>query len=63
MIGICVAGGGGGGAPQCCANLAGVMGICGFDVVDTLPIRRQNLQAKLRSIEMLNAGAALLESG
>jgi len=51
MIGVCVAGGGGGGAPQCCANLAGVMGICGFDIVDSIPVRRQNLQARLPALK------------
>jgi len=51
MVGVCVAGGGGGGAPQCCVHLAGVMGICGFDVVDTLPVRRQNLQEKLPALK------------
>ena len=46
-VGICVAGGGGGGAPECAAHLDKALGRCGFEVVDMLPIRRQNLQAKL----------------
>jgi multimeric flavodoxin WrbA len=51
MIGICVAGGGGGGAPTCCVSLEKVMSTCGFDVVDMIPVRRQNLQAKLPTLE------------
>jgi len=46
-VGVCVAGGGGGGAPACTVSLAGVLGTCGFDVVDVVPVRRQNLQMKL----------------
>lgn len=46
-VGVCVAGGGGGGAPECAASLQRVLSICGFDVVDMLPIRRQNLAMKL----------------
>ncbi len=51
MIGLCVAGGGGGGAPACCVRLENVMAICGFDVVDMIPVRRQNLNAKLPMLE------------
>ena len=46
-IGICVAGGGGGGAPNCIVSLEKVLAICGFDVVDMIPARRQNLDMKL----------------
>jgi len=46
-IGICVAGGGGGGAPACAASLEKVLATCGFDVVDMVPARRQNLPMKL----------------
>ena len=45
-IGVCVAGGGGGGAPNCCVSLEKVISRCGFDVVDMIPVRRQNLEAK-----------------
>jgi len=46
-IGICVAGGGGGGAPECTVSLGKVLRTCGFDVVDMIPARRQNLDMKL----------------
>ena len=46
-LGVCVAGGGGGGAPNCCLSLEKVLATCGFDVLDLIPVRRQNLQAKL----------------
>lgn len=52
-IGICVAGGGGGGAPACTENLDKILRTCGFDVVDVVPVRRQNLDVKktvLRSL-------------
>jgi len=46
-VGLCVAGGGGGGAPACTASLEKVLLTCGFDVVDMVPVRRQNLDMKL----------------
>lgn len=47
VVGLCVAGGGGGGAPSCCLSLETVLLRCGFDVVDMIAVRRQNLEAKL----------------
>lgn len=49
--GVCVAGGGGGGAPACCASLEKVLAACGFAVADMVPVRRQNLDAKLAVLE------------
>ena len=46
-VGICVAGGGGGGAPACAVSLENCLSRCGFDVVDMIPVRRQNLDMKL----------------
>ncbi|HIJ72899.1 MAG TPA: flavodoxin family protein [Candidatus Hydrogenedentes bacterium] len=46
-VGVCVAGGGGGGAPKCAAHLEQILATCGFDVVDMVPVRRQNLEMKL----------------
>ncbi len=51
LVGVCVAGGGGGGAPACCVSLEKIMATCGFDVVDMVPVRRQNLQAKMQTLE------------
>ena len=45
-IGVCVAGGGGGGAPSCTVSLEKVLRTSGFDVVDVVPVRRQNLEMK-----------------
>ncbi|MEE4195400.1 MAG: flavodoxin family protein [Anaerolineae bacterium] len=50
-IGICVAGGGGGGAPECCVSLKKVLNTCGFDMLDMIPVRRQNLAMKLTVLE------------
>jgi len=47
VIGLCVAGGGGGGAPRCTVSLEQVLLDCEMDVVDMIPARRQNLEAKL----------------
>jgi multimeric flavodoxin WrbA len=47
-VGVCVAGGGGGGAPSCCLNLERILATCGFDVVDVVPVRRQNLDMRIR---------------
>lgn len=52
-VGICYAGGSGNGAPNCCASLDRVLQICGFDVVDMVPLRRQNLEAKLAVLEIM----------
>ena len=57
VIGVCVAGGGGGGSPACCTSLERVLATCGLDVVDMIPVRRQNLQAKLPALEL--AGQSL----
>jgi multimeric flavodoxin WrbA len=60
-VGICVAGGGGGGAPACTVSLERVLSTCGFDVIDMVPIRRQNLKSKLevlRSTGKRIAGSA-----
>ena len=54
-----MAGGGGGGAPTCCVSLEKVLSICGFNVVDMVPVRRQNVDAKLAVLEQ--AGAWLAE--
>jgi multimeric flavodoxin WrbA len=53
VIGICVAGGGGGGAPNCCVSLERVLASTGFDVVDLVPARRQNLALKVRVLEVV----------
>lgn len=58
--GICVAGGGGGGAPACAVSLEKVLTTCGFDVVDMVPVRRQNLETKL---ELLRRTGQWLATG
>ncbi len=50
-LGICVAGGGGGGAPRCGAELDRTLATCGFDVVDVIPVRRQNIDNKITILE------------
>jgi len=47
VVEVCVAGGGGGGAVKCAVSLENVLLTCGFDVIDMVPVRRQNLTAKL----------------
>ena len=51
-IGVCVAGGGGGGAPSCTVSLERVLRTCGFDLVDLVPVRRQNLEMKLELLQI-----------
>ncbi len=46
-LGICVAGGKGGGAPICAMILEKILLTAGFDVLDMIPVRRQNLEMKL----------------
>jgi multimeric flavodoxin WrbA len=51
-VGICIAGGGGGGAPSCAVSLEKVVSRCGFNVVDMIPVRRQNLEMKLKTLRI-----------
>jgi NAD(P)H-dependent FMN reductase len=51
-VGICYAGGSGNGTTSCCMNLERILQICGFDVVDMIPVRRQNLENKIKIMEI-----------
>jgi NAD(P)H-dependent FMN reductase len=51
-IGLCYAGGSGNGTVSCAASLERVLQTCGFDVVDMIPIRRQNIEVKLPMLEL-----------
>lgn len=51
-VGICVAGGGGGGSPGCLLNLEKVLGTCGFNVMDIIPVRRQNADLKANILKI-----------
>ncbi|MFC1909568.1 flavodoxin family protein [Chloroflexota bacterium] len=57
-VGLCLAGGRGGGGPSACLNLENILQTCGFDVVDMIPLRRQNLDAKLQILELIGAWLA-----
>ncbi|MBN2239781.1 MAG: flavodoxin family protein [Dehalococcoidales bacterium] len=46
-VGVCLAGGGGGGSVQASMNLESTLQMCRFDVVDMIPVRRQNYEYKL----------------
>ena len=59
-VGVCVAGGGGGGAPWCTVVLERVLQSTGFDVIDLIPARRQNLEMKLGLLEAEGAWLARL---
>ena len=52
-VGVCVAGGGGGGAPKNTVSLEYALATCGFDVVDLIPARRQNLSMKLEMLPIV----------
>lgn len=58
VMGVCVAGGGGGGALACCLSLEKVLNGCGFDVLDMVPVKRQNLKAKLNNLRLNGAWLA-----
>jgi len=57
-FGICMAGGSGGGTAECIVSLEKVLKRCGFDVVDMVPVRRQNHAAKMEILK--TAGGVLL---
>lgn len=50
-IGYCYAGRGGRGSITCLASLEKALQSCGFDLVDMIPARRQNLEMKLPLLE------------
>ncbi|MGD1118467.1 MAG: flavodoxin family protein [Dehalococcoidales bacterium] len=52
-IGVCYAGGSGNGTISCAATLERVLQTCGFDVVDMIPVRRQNIDIKVPMLEMV----------
>jgi multimeric flavodoxin WrbA len=52
-VGICYAGGSGNGTISCAATLERVLQTCGFDVVDMIPVRRQNIDVKIPMLEMV----------
>jgi NAD(P)H-dependent FMN reductase len=51
-IGLCYAGGSGFGTISCAANLERVLQTCGFDNLDMIPVRRQNIDMKIPLLEM-----------
>jgi multimeric flavodoxin WrbA len=51
-IGVCCAGAGGGGAPSACFILERVLDWIGFRVVNVIPVKRQNLNARIPMLEM-----------
>jgi multimeric flavodoxin WrbA len=50
-IGVCCAGAGGGGAPPACFMLERFLHWIGFQVVDVIPVKRQNLNARIPMLE------------
>lgn len=50
--GLSMAGGGGGGATSACMSLESTLQMCRFDVIDMIPIRRQNFEIKLPMLEL-----------
>ena len=62
-VGICVAGGGGGGAPSCTVILERTLATCGFDIIDMVPARRQNLEMKLGVLRHTGEWVASLACG
>ena len=51
-IGLSMAGGGGGGAVSACLNMEAILQMCQLDIVDMIPIRRQNFEVKLPMLEL-----------
>jgi multimeric flavodoxin WrbA len=57
-VGLCVAGGGGGGAPWCCVSIERALASTGFDVIDLIPARRQNLAMKVQMLKVVGSWLA-----
>lgn len=52
-IGLCYAGGSGNGTITCAASMERILQMCGFDLVDMILARRQNLDIKLPMLETI----------
>jgi multimeric flavodoxin WrbA len=52
-IGICYAGGSGNGTASCSFTLERILQTCGFDVVDMINVRRQNIDVKTTQLEIV----------
>ncbi len=52
-VGYCYAGGSGMGTVTALASMERVLQMCGFDIVDMIPARRQNLDVKLPLLEQV----------
>lgn len=63
VVGVCVAGGGGGGATRCCVALEQVLLDCGFEVLDMVPVRRQNLHIKKHVLRTVGRWLASVATG
>lgn len=50
-VGICPAGGSGGGSYTCATSLETTLRTTGFDVMDVVPVRRQNMDLKAQTLE------------
>jgi NAD(P)H-dependent FMN reductase len=61
-VGVCYAGGSGNGTTSCCMNLERILMFCGFDVVDMIPARRENLDNKLIIVEQTGKWLATVPS-
>lgn len=61
-VGLCYAGGSGNGTTSCCMNLERILMFCGFDVVDMIPARRENLDNKLLIAELTGKWLATVPS-
>ena len=59
-VGICVAGGGGGGSPECIARLEWTLRTSKFNVMDMIPVRRQNLDEKIAVLKATGEWVAAL---
>ena len=51
-VALCLSGGGGGGGPSCMFNMERILQTCGFNLVDMILIRRQNLELKLNVLKL-----------
>lgn len=50
-IGVCMAGSKGGGAPSACFYLENILQTIGFNTVDVIPVRRQNIGTRIPVLE------------
>jgi multimeric flavodoxin WrbA len=62
VLALCVAGGSGSGAIECCFRLEKMLSRCKFNIVEMIPVKRQNLADKMPWLQTIGEAIARYKS-